>query len=249
MLDSVKVSLPMLDSVGGTIEYDVLLVVVPLWPLTDYKTPSNSQFGTPIIALDAMRSPAYCLLLESESVAGEHCAVFDHNGLDRLWVATHKGPCVMRRDIRHPRTGALRQRVLTDKVEQVAPGLWLPKQFRSQFFSPNQRPNAETVEREYRVHILRCVVNDDVPMSTFEPVHPPGSLKYASATEFVQALPGGQDLLSDVVEFMVKYLHLPNKPITHGHPVAWFLAGTAGGLCVGLLLMRNSRKKRFAKSR
>ena len=232
---------------GGTFEYDFLLTVVPSWPLTDYKSPVSSESGTPLIPLAAMRSANYRLLPDSEPIAGEECAVFDRKGQDRIWVATKKGICVMRRDIRNPQSGRLGQRILADKVEQVAFGLWLPTEFRSQFFSAKQGAQEDAVEREYKIRILRCVLNDDVPASIFTPVHRPGSLKFKNANQFTQASPGGEDLLSDIVDFMVKYARLPTKPVPRNHPYGWFLGGLLGGLCAGLVIfgvpMRIGRRR------
>jgi hypothetical protein len=222
------------DAIGGTIGSDVLLTVIPRWPLTNYRTLIDASSGTPIIAIDALRSADYRRLSDAERIAGEDCAVFDRKGLDRIWVALKKGICVMRRDTRDARSGRLAQRILADKVEQVAPGLWLPTQFRSQFFSVKQGASEDTVGREYGVHILRCLLNDDVSMSVFTPIHRPGSLRYENATQFAQVSPGGEDLLSDLVDFMVQYASLPTAPAPNDHPSAWFLGGLAGGLCVGL---------------
>lgn len=224
------------DDLGGTIEYDLLLLIAPTWPLTEYQTPRSSEFGTLLLPSAAIRSADYRLLPQAESFAGESCAVFEREGVERIWLATQKGTCVVRRDMWNPHSGRLAQRISAEKVEQIAPGLWLPMEVRSQFFAQKREGNEETVEREYQLRILRCQRNEEVPLSLFTPVHRPGSVKFDTASQSHQVLAGGEDLLTDVVDFMTKYADLPTKPARGDHPAWWFLGGLGGGLCGGLIL-------------
>ena len=222
------------DEIGGTIEYDFLLTVIPRWPLTDYKMPINSRSGVQIIPLEAMRSTEYQLLPYNEYIENEECAIFERRGLDRIWVSKHKGVCVMRRDFFNLQSGRLAHRILTDKVEKVADGIWMPTEFQSQFFSDHEPEHDEIVDRAYQVRVLGCMLNDDVPLSIFTPVHRPGSLKFENDIQFAQVSPGGEDLLSDISDFMVSHLKLPSKPIANDYPYSWFLIG----LCMGFIFAR-----------
>ena len=208
------------SDLGGTIEFDFLLMVIPKWPLADYKVPAASDTEVPIIPLNAIQAPGYRLLPRSEVVAGEECAVFDRAGFDRIWVATEKGICVMRRDIKDPITGKTGQRILTDEVKQDANGLWMPVVFRSQFFSEVNG----AVAREYRIRILKVVVNDSVPESVFTPIHRAGTLKY-DGERYQQVSPGGEDLLLEVVDFMAKYGKIQDASLWQGSYYAWFSSG------------------------
>ena len=172
------------DYLGGSITEDVLLTVVPTWPLTDYKFPVD--FG-PITPTDAIRSSQYRLLRDHETIAGEECAVFDCKDVDRIWVAVRKGICVMRRDIRNPNSGRLGQRIQALRVDQVAPGLWFPTEFSSQFTSARQGVKEDFFDREIKIRILRCVLNNDVSESVFVPVHQPGSLRVGKDNQFVRS--------------------------------------------------------------
>ena len=155
----------------------------------------------------------------------------------------------MRWDRRDPRSKQLLERILTDKMEQIGRGLWLPMEYHIQFFQSGQGTNSNLL-RENRIHILRCVLNDDVPESTFIPVHRPGSLNYVNNDQFIQTLPAGEDLLDYIVNFMVKYAHLPTKPILPGYPYKWFLVGLAAGLVGGLFILpiRKGNFKNIDKS-
>ena len=213
---------------------------MPRWPLSNYEFPLNKS-GSRINAAEALRSADYRLLSRSESVAGEECAIFDNKGIDRIWIATNKGLCLMRREMRDPNSRKLIERILTEKVDLVAPRLWLPTEFRNQYLS---NTNEAVIERESRVHVLRFELNDNVPESIFIPVHRPGSLKYESGDEnrFTQMTPGGEDLLDDIVSFMVKYVHLPTKPIPRNRHYVWLVGGLGTGLCAGFLLFPMSKR-------
>jgi hypothetical protein len=141
------------DPVAGSVPNDLLLTFVPNWPLTAYKMPTFGLSYEIMVPL-ALQSSQYHLMAGHQHVNGEECAVFD-SGVDRIWIAYHKGICVMRRELRTT-TGQLMQRFLTDKVEQIKPGLWLPTELRSQLFSASDS-GASTAE--IGVHIIRCEFN------------------------------------------------------------------------------------------
>ena len=126
----------------------------------------------------------------------------------------------MRRDIKDPITGKTGQRILTDEVKQDANGLWMPVVFRSQFFSEVNG----AVAREYRIRILKVVVNDSVPESVFTPIHRAGTLKY-DGERYQQVSPGGEDLLLEVVDFMAKYGKIQDASLWQGSYYAWFSSG------------------------
>ena len=97
------------DPLPGSIWGEVLLAMIPQWPLTVYTLPVDPATTRRIVPIDALRSEEYRLLSSSESVAGEECAIFDNGGEDRMWVATNKGLCVMRHEIPDPHSGSLLQ--------------------------------------------------------------------------------------------------------------------------------------------
>jgi hypothetical protein len=229
------------DDMPSTAWKDVLLGVLPNWPITDYKMPSDGEFGTPAIFIEGLLSEDCHLLVNSELMCGENCAVFDNKGIERLWVATNKGLCLIRQDRRDPHSHRLLVRILTDKVGQIAPNLWLPTEYRFQFFEKRQGTEEDTLVRENRVHILHCDINDKVPDATFIPEHRPGSIEYDRDQNFAQVSPGGLDVLSDAVTFMRKYAHLPSEPITSGHSWRWPFSGLAVGMLIGMTIRLRRR--------
>lgn len=212
---------------GSTAE-DIVLLFIPCWPITDYKMPVDIA-GRTIVAAHALQSADYRLLAATESPAGQECDVFDRQGMDRIWLSRKPGACVMQRDFRDPKSGNLIQRLVTDKVTQIAPGLWLPAALRCQLFAANSGAKADVVEREFRLNLLKCALNDQVSDAAFIVVHRPGSLKYVES-QFTQMTSGGEDLLTDIVTFMVQYLHLPSRRAAQAHPYLWLAMGLACGL-------------------
>jgi hypothetical protein len=194
----------------------------------------------------ALQAPQYHLLASHENVNGEECAVFD-NGLDRIWIAYQKGICVMRRETRTP-AGQLMQRISTDKVEEIKPGLWLPTELRSQLFSIVKTSDSGAPTTEFGVHILRCEFNNDVPESTFNPTFGPGYIKLDDANQFKQISPGGEDLLDNIVMLLVNYVHLPSKAgLADKYTSALlFLGGLAAG--IGVFLFIIPFRKNYSRS-
>lgn len=227
------------DYLPGTTWMDVLLGIIPRWPVTEYKMPADPATGAPVILIEAVWSADCRLLASSESIGKEQCAVLDYKGIERFWIATNKDLCLMRRDIRDPRSRKLVERILTDKVAAVGAGLWLPAEYRVQFFRTGT--NEDVIEQENTVHILRCLLGDNVALSTFTPTNVAGSLKYDDNGRIVQVSAGGEDLLDDIVDFMVKYAALPSRSTPHDPSVMWLLIGLGGGLCFGLLFRLANR--------
>ncbi len=256
------------DYLPGSTPQNVLWLIIPNWPLTEYKMPADVRYGAPVLLVDALRSPdcrilesseaspistkpsntpaGYRLLSISRSDDDEGYVVFDYKGIERFWIASSKGLCLMQRDSWDPHSKKLIRRILTDKVDEVAPGLWLPVEIRVQYFQTHQRTNEDVIVQENKLRILRCLLNNDVPDSIFIPVHRPGSIKFDNEGKFIQVAPGGEDLLDDIINFMTKYAHLPSKPLPRNHPYLWLVGSLATGLCAGFLLFpmskRHSRK-------
>jgi hypothetical protein len=233
------------DAVSGSVPNDLLLAFVPNWPLTAYKMPASGS-GFEIIVPLALQASQYHLLAGHQYVNNEECAVFD-NGVDRIWIAYQKGICVMCREIRTT-TGQLVQKILTDKVEQIKPGLWLPTELRSQLFSIAKTSGSNVQTAEFGVHIVRCIFNNDVPKLMFNPTFGPGYVKLNSANQFEQIAPGGEDLLDNIVVLLAKYTHFPPKESLSSKrtSVLLFLAGLAAGTGIGLAVF--SFQKKYLRS-
>jgi hypothetical protein len=234
--------------IGGSLYLDVLLTVIPAWPITDYKMPSGES-AINIITPVALKSGRYRLRSETESVGGEDCIVFDNGGLDRIWVASKRGLCVMRRDRREFGSGRLLERISTKSIGEVGPGLWLPTRFQNQLFLQNSDSNKDFVEREINVTIIRCELDENVRQSIFIPEHRQGTINYdVKSNKYWQISAGGEDLLDDVVDFMRRYAGLPTRTC---HRRVLFLSLSAGmvfGMVFGTLFTRKSGAERIPEN-
>jgi hypothetical protein len=229
------------DDVPGSTWKDVLLPIIPRWPLTLYRMPNDSSNDARVILVEALRSPDYRLLIDTEAIDGEDCLVFDYKGIQKIWIAASKGLCLMRRETRDPISLRLRTRIVTEKLGEITPGLWLPTEYNIQFLSIT---NEGVVERENSIRILRCVFNADVAETTFTPVHRPGSVLYEEDQSFTQVSPGGEDLLDEIVGFMVTHAGLPEQSTRANGQVWWFVGSVGAGLWAGSLLLPVAKRGR-----
>jgi len=219
------------EFIPGTTYEDVLLPILPVWPLTEYRIPANDIISTPTLSGEALRMPGYRLLAHSECIGNESCAIFDYDDIDRMWIATNKGFCLMRRDYKDPNSKEVYERILTDRLDEVAPGLWLPTIYRVQSLDSTRKQNRDTLTREVNVRIVRCLWNDQVPTQIFIAEHPSGALEYEQ-DHSTQVAAGGEELLMNYVGFMTTYGHMPTKPLPQRHRWLPLFAGLLTALFV-----------------
>lgn len=220
----------------GSAPASISFSIIPKWLLTDYKIATDPS-GAPVTLLDALELPEFRLLSESETISGEECVVFEKANRERIWLASHKGFCLMRRDFCPARATELFSRILVEKMGEAGPGLWIPTEFRRQVFLADTNNQSETLEQESHVRVINCSINDQVSDATFIATYPPGSLRYDSSGHSVQVSAGGEDLLSNTVAFMVDCAHMPSKTDSWGRPGRWFLGGLLIALGTGYFLL------------
>jgi hypothetical protein len=217
--------------IPGSFAYDTILRVLPIWILADYKVPpiiGGSE--TPVTVLEALRSGGYSLSPQNEFVGEEECVVFERNNTDRIYLAAQKGFCLMRRDICDSSSTRIRQRILTERIKCVAPGLWLPADYTQQYFLSDPNAPDGILQKDTKVHVVQYLINDQVDEKRFIPAHPPGSMEFYSNKDPIQVMPGGMDLLDQIVD-LAKALRLPVQSPDRWHKYAWLL----GGLLTGAL--------------
>ena len=221
------------DEVEGTIGFDILWRILPACPLVAYRLPNLTLTRTSPVLGRALDSEECHLLADTETVNGESCAVFlfdDGAALKKSWIATRSGLCLMKEEIRYSKTDVLVQRLVTDRIGEVSPGIWLPLEYRIQWFHGDDQ---NVPQREVKARILSFRMNDEVPLSTFQVQHAPGSIK--DEGKFVQVSPGGEELLLDMVRFMTQYAGLPTQTDFPATIWLWPVAGLTCGFGLGLI--------------
>lgn len=228
------------DEIPGSTWMDVLLRVLPRWPCSEFRVPVVSANGAPSILIEALRTNRCHLMAHGERIAEQDCAVFDFDGVKRTWIATNLGLCLMKEETYAPDSRQLIERIVTEKPEQVAPGLWLPKQYSLQRFGPIDSQGQPVLNLDYRVTLLRCLLNGDVPESTFIHVYRAGSASYTQKrnSQITQVLPGGYDLLDEVVVFAKKVVRLPTHSRYDHTSYLWLVVGLLVGMGTGFCLIK-----------
>jgi hypothetical protein len=222
--------------IPGSLPRELLLMIIPTWPLTDFLLTDTGAQGARITPPEAVRSEDYSLRTETERVGSWDCAVFENQVKDHIWIGTAMGFCIIKRERRDPVSKLLIDRALALKVEEVSPGLWLPVEFQYQLFSIGGPMNHEMVEIDYRVSIIRCALSKEVPETIFIPKQAPGSLEYRADGRFVQVVPGGEDLLDEIATFAGRN---HNLPAALANRMRWkclrlliaFSVGVGAGIC------------------
>jgi hypothetical protein len=227
--------------IPGSVPMDVLWIICPPWSVGGYKFPLNYD-DTPVLPWDAIKSNDFHLSSVHDKIAGEDCVIFEKEGCEQIWVSVNKA-CVMRRDYFDPKSHQLTRRVAVKALQEIAGNLWLPSEFVRQTFSSGE----SSLVHEARINIIRCVLNQQVPDTTFMAVHGPGFLKCDEKNQMTQIAPGGLDLLDNLVGYMTKYVHLPSKRVSQHHSFAFFMCGSILGLGAGSLLAITAKRNTDTK--
>jgi hypothetical protein len=114
-----------------------------------------------------------------EVVDGLHCVILTRPGIDRLWLARHRGWAIVRREWRWSASGPLKRRMVNRDFREISPGAWIPFAALMEIYGhPSTRPGQ-------RVGSLKANVvhaEADVPDDWFEPHFPKGALIEDTAT-------------------------------------------------------------------
>lgn len=225
--------------IEGTISRDVLWRVMPVCPMNLYQLPMHGRTFSPILDR-AWRSSAFRMLTGTEYVNGEECLMLVHNDsimVVKTWVSIKGGLCLKREEVRDASSEELTQRLIVEEIRELAPGIRLPVRFRLERFGTD---SGKPQERVLSVNIVKCLLNEEVPVTTFEARHSPGSLKELGGGGKVQVIPGGEDMLLNQVAFINRYTR-PSKRHNSPSAVYWAVAGVACGFGVVGLLVGSKR--------
>ena len=210
------------------------------WPPDDQTLPHGLD---PLTLLHlALADPSCRVRPETEEAGGVA-------GRDRLWLDPSRGFAIVRREFTGP---SVRLHYENSDFREAAPGIWLPWQVRRVVTSRTDSVAGGTArevvltDADRTVGLLR--VNDvDDAIFTFRAL--PGTLIHDLDRKTVRQVPGGLDMLDEIVRAGRKLL--PGDRVSGEAPagpppiLAWALAASA---LLALVLMGNRRPSRIARA-
>lgn len=226
------------ESLPGSLPEDTFFLVVPVWPLSDFAVPRDHNTDVVFVIGEALRSGKYSRTEERQEFGGEMCVRLQSDDKsDSIWVSEEKDLCILQREIRQRETGALRQRIVTSRIAEIAAGVWMPVEFTSTVYEG--RPSKVRVTASFRV--LKWELNDEVSPGMFEPNIRPGSIEMNKSGEYRQVSDGGTDLLDDVVQHLSRVEGLPHKnssSLWSSYRIMSAIAGCVVGFLLGMIVLK-----------
>jgi hypothetical protein len=220
------------SEIPGPIGRDPLFLFVPGWPLRSYPPPVISLCrllqATSDLKAPAVRTP------RRELIGGEWCTEFrSPNGHDRFWLADKKGYCVMQREWVDSSTGEVKERLVTRRIAEITPHLWMPVEVESRAFGSERRDGEAIPISRIRTRVVKWKLGNDVPQDLFNAALAPGTIEMLSRSRVRQISPGGFDHLDHVSTF-ARRMGLPETESAGADNLIWVLLGLLGGVFFGL---------------
>ncbi len=199
------------------------------WPPDDTTLPPGLDPST-LLHL-ALADPSCRVLSETGEAGGVRCVVVEIADRDRLWLDPSRGFAIVRREFTGP---SVRLHYENSDFREAVPGVWLPWRVR-RVVTAKGNPGAGGDGREVilsdadRTIGLLQVNNVDDAIFTFHPE--PGTLICDLDRKAVRQVPGGLDMLDDIVRAGRKFLPIGRMTTesTSGPPsiLAWTLAASS----------------------
>lgn len=205
------VLLPVRASLPGTAPNEPLFVALGWWGLRDRPMPMvTSNTAAPLAAI--AHSSRYRLRPSKENISGQWCYVLEDAVHDRLWLDSNHGFMIVSREIYEPTTGVLvRKLVATGQIE-VAPGIWAPKEIEYSRIGSGKAEGEALTLVQFRLTLLRVLINDKAPANTFS-FHPmPGSIQILNDGHLGQMTRGGEQYMDWLAGWLARHRSSANLP-------------------------------------
>lgn len=196
------------DELPGSMPTEFLIHATGLWPLRDRPAPRSQD--RPVVLPEIAQSEQYNTVRpRQEKCDGVWCHVLESDGVDTLWIDTHRACTLMARETRDIRSGHLIERIELGGHCEVNPDIWLPTWIHNVQFDFRASTAEERNQRilDSTLRMLRTEVNEDVAPSFFEFTPPAGALWLNPPDgKPIQTSDAGEELLDYWVDWARRYL-------------------------------------------
>lgn len=191
------------DPLPGSAPHELLLIAWGWWPL--HGRPSPTLVDMLPAALSAVaQSEAYQARPRLEQLGGRWCQVLECQGRDQLWLDVGRNCAVVARQIDYPEQARIHRVELSDFRELLS-GVWVPFRLRNLHYKRAQDGAVGQLIVDATLTVLSVRLNEGVDDAQFR-VHPlPGSAGNNRDKPFGQTVPGGENYLDEVVEWIRRY--------------------------------------------
>jgi hypothetical protein len=225
------------DPLPGSLPREFMFAVVGWWPCPGRPAP-RFRDDAPLVLCDVARSPAYRLRPEQELVGDRWCHVLEVPGKDRLWLDGDRAWAMMARELLGEDGRTVIQRVELSEHQQVKPGIWVPKKIRNLVWDDLGRKVTDAV-----LLVQEVQVNDPLPDSLFDAQMKPGSVEITDDGTIVQRVPGGTDLLDEIVDWQGAHSALRKAQGTFSAQLEIAVETAVGGICIVYIAVSHWRRR------
>lgn len=234
--------LPPNDPLPGTAPEELLLMALGWWSLAQRPSPKVND-DLPAALSAVARSSAYQARPQLEQVDGRWCHVLECPGRDQLWLDVERGCAVVARQISYPNP-PLVHRVEFSDFREVLPGFWAPFLLRNIHYERTPDGALGKAVLDATLTVLHVRLNEQVEDARFEFKPLPGSVGKIGDQPLRQVVPGGEEYLDEVVEWIRRYAPhnaVPSKPSLWANWSDIALGALFGAVVVAALFWRPPR--------
>lgn len=222
---------------------DMFFQFFPVWTCNDHPPPRDDK-GVSLIVYDAIKIGNYERMVDSELLLDESCNLFlSPNGTDKIWVATEKPYCVLKRQTIDPKTEKVLWQLSALEIAEVAPSLWLPIKVDSRTYD-----SSGDVDLNVIVRLREWRFGSQVPPRAFQLELLPGTIEKTTKEEergYKQILEGGRSEHFDgVATFYRDMIGLPinQQPTDRKSLIVRFCIAIVVGLLIGIFVQKFKRR-------
>lgn len=220
------------DRLPGTLNDEFYFHATGLWPLRS--RPAPRVLDGPHMLTELASSDRYHFSdKQNATIDGVRCDVIERgDGADRLWLDLSRGYCLLRRELRDPKSNALAARYDLRNHTEVQPRVWLPRRMYNKQFDYLRATSAQREPQPVIDSVLEVLELETTPLDPrvfrYEP--PPGSVEryLNSAKAPRQTHAGGKEHL----EFLIAWIRRTAMPVANHKAAkqtsAWTLLALIG---------------------